>query len=84
MIIQKVFKTGNSLVITIPKHLVNELKLKEGSEMIMELDPEEESLLVKKSLKSAANTSHLTPEFKQWLDEISTRHKKLIQELARR
>lgn len=83
MLIQKLYKSGNSVVMSIPKQILSELKLKEGSEVAVEINPEEVGFAVKKKVLED-NSSPLTPEFKKWLDEISTKHKKLIQELAKR
>jgi len=43
---RKVFKAGNSLVVSIPKEAVEQLGLSEGSEAEVELDRESRRILV--------------------------------------
>jgi antitoxin MazE len=37
--VRKIFKTGNSIVISLPKEISDALELGEGSEVTVELDP---------------------------------------------
>lgn len=77
--LQTVIQVGNSLAVTIPRAFVKASKIKAGQKVFVEADPDLE--LVQMRVKNGATVS-LTPEFKQWLDEVTTKHAKTIKELA--
>lgn len=45
MLIRKIFRTGNSYVVALTKEILQKLKLKDGSPVIIELDEEKNVLL---------------------------------------
>lgn len=77
---QKVIQIGNSLGVTIPREFVKTNRLRAGQKVFVESDSDLD--LVQVSLKN--NVPSLTPEFKQWLDQISVKYAKTIKELAKR
>lgn len=83
MIIQKVFKTGNSLVITIPRESLAELKLKEGSEVFVDTDPHSQAITILPRAKKT-HRSAITPEFLKWLESFNKQYGPALKELARR
>jgi antitoxin MazE len=44
--VRKVFKTGNSMVISLPREMVERLQLNEGSEVSIELDEAGRRILI--------------------------------------
>ena len=44
--IRKIFRTGNSTVVSLPKEMLDALKLAEGSEVSVELDAEQEHITI--------------------------------------
>ena len=84
MLIQRLYKNGNSVAVTIPKDLLLELGLKEGSEVVVSADLIEKKVMVSKAPPTPQDTSSLTPEFKTWLDRISSEYQDLIVELAKK
>ncbi len=74
-------RVGNSLAVTLPKRFINGRKLKAGQKVFVEDDAD---LGVVQIHTSNGNKLSLTPEFKEWLDEVSTKHENLIRELAKK
>lgn len=77
---QKVIKIGNSLGVTLPASFIREGGLRAGEEVILEQDVVYKTIVIKP--KKLANKMRLTPEFKEWLDEISEEYEEAIKELA--
>jgi antitoxin MazE len=44
--VRKVFKTGNSMVISLPREMIENLQLSEGSEVSIELDEDGQRILI--------------------------------------
>lgn len=80
MFTQKLYKTGNSVAVTIPKQLLEELNLKEGSEVILEKKGEDIAF-ISKNTKLA---SDVTPEFMKMVDEFIDKNEDVLKELAKR
>lgn len=78
---QTVIKVGNSLAVTLPRQFTKAKKLRAGQKVFVETDADLD--LVQVRTKSEAGSA-LTPEFKKWLDEISTKYESTIRELAKR
>ena len=77
---QKIIKVGNSLAITLPVSFVREGNLKIGDELVVETTPAYQTMFVKP--KKMANKKHLTPEFYNWLENVSKKYEDVIKELA--
>lgn len=80
MFTQKLYKTGNSVAVTIPKQLLEELNLKEGSEVMIEKEGENIALISKNSKLA----SDVTPEFMKMVDEFIDKNEDVLKELANR
>lgn len=74
-------RVGNSLAVTLPKRFVNGRRLKAGQKLFVEDDVELGLVQVRTGNGSKLS---LTPEFKEWLDEVSVKYQGLIKELAKR
>ena len=80
--LQSVIQIGNSLGITFPVEYVKQAKLVAGKKVEVIHDPKTQVTIVNASGKTHA-TNTLTPEFKQWLDDISQKEADVIKALAR-
>lgn len=76
---QKVIKVGNSLAVTLPRHFIKERRIKPGQMVFVEADADLDLMQIK---TKNGKVLSLTPEFKQWLDQVSTKYEKTIKELA--
>ncbi|MDE2024919.1 MAG: AbrB/MazE/SpoVT family DNA-binding domain-containing protein [Patescibacteria group bacterium] len=80
MIIQKIYRNGNSLAITIPQQYLKDLDLQEGSEIVVEKD--------KESLRIAAKKKVLAPDvdvkFMKMLDSFIVDHEDVLRNLAKK
>ncbi|MEK7521891.1 MAG: AbrB/MazE/SpoVT family DNA-binding domain-containing protein [Patescibacteria group bacterium] len=84
---QKLYKNGSSIVVTVPKQLLRKNNLRDGSDVIVDSGPAGIGILIKpqgKAKRIKKETTSLTPEFKEWLDTLSSEEEKLICELAKR
>lgn len=78
--LQKIIKVGNSLALTIPKAFLEKSGYSVGDQVIVEHNAAHKTLLVKP--QTDKHFKSLTPEFFEWLDEISTEYEETIKELA--
>lgn len=78
---QKIIQIGNSTGVIIPKSLLIEIGLTQGSQVIIEKDPLTKSLSIRKKGEKS-NRSSLSPRFLQLLDEVNTEYGSVLQELA--
>lgn len=79
---QKIIKVGNSAAVTIPQKFLKEVGWKPGDELLMEGDSRTGILILKD--EDSPYKSKITPEFKQWLDDFTSRNKSLLEELAKK
>ena len=83
MLTQKLYKNGNSVVVTIPKEYLNDLKLKDGSEVVMEQNMDSGLIIISKKGAQKTDTK-ISPEFLHWLDSFNKKYAPALRELARR
>lgn len=76
---QKLYRNGNSVAITIPKQLLEELNLKEGSEV--EIAKKGNDLIVKQKQNLA---SDVDAKFMKMVEEFAEEHDDVLKELAKR
>ena len=78
---QKIIKVGNSAAVTIPKKFLKKIGWKVGDEVLFEEKSEDNKFIVRDA-DIEEKPSGITPEFKQWLDDVSVKYKDAIKELA--
>lgn len=83
MLIQKLYRSGNSIAVTIPKEYLNSLRLKEGSSVVVEQDPEAGIITISHK-KAAKPISKVSPEFLTWLNSFNKKYGPALKELAKR
>lgn len=83
MLTQKLYKSGNSVAVTIPKEYLKELGLRDGSQVLVDQDPDAGIIIIsRKSNKKIS--SRISPEFMKWLDSFNKEYSPALKELARR
>lgn len=80
MLVQTLYKNGNSIAVTIPHQYVSELDLKEGSEVVVEKEGKGLRILAKKYTLA----SDVDPKFMKMVDDFVNEHASVLQELAQK
>ena len=83
MFSQKLYKNGNSVAVTIPKEYLKQLNLRDGSEVVVEQDPEAGVILISRK-NGEKRSSRISPEFLIWLDSFNKKYATALKELARK
>jgi putative addiction module antidote len=81
---RKLFRNGNSLTVTIPAALADELGLQAGGTVDVEIDREHGGLLVKRTGPPASGEGPVSPEFAEWVDGFIDRYGDALRTLAKR
>ena len=79
--LRKLFRTGNSIVISIPKDILDELKLSEGESMSVELDGKQRQIVISPIEKPLAVGVDKT--FVSQVDEFIKEYRPAIEALAK-
>ncbi len=78
--VRKIFKTGNSLVISLPKNSIEQLGLQEGSEVSLKVEPEEGRLIIEPAKKQIVD---IDPTFARQLDDFIEQYRPALEALAK-
>lgn len=78
--VRKIFKTGNSLVISLPKETIQSLNLHEGSEVDINLDLDENMITIK-PIKPAL--VEIDESFAQQLNDFIEQYRPALEALAK-
>ena len=76
---RKIFKTGNSMVVSLPASAETRLGVRPGSEVDVVVD-EEQGVIIIKPVRSPA--IGVTPEFSQLIDEFIEEYRPVLEKLA--
>lgn len=78
--IRKVFKTGNSIVVSLPKEISDTLQLSEGSEVSVELDEARRQIVI-----SPVQSTHsgVDPIFARQVADFIEAYRPALEALAR-
>lgn len=78
--LRKVFKTGNSLVVSLPKDLLEPLGVKDGMDVSVELDRKNHQILIRPiEIPFAAG---LSEEFARQVNEFIEQYRPALEALA--
>ena len=77
--VRKVFKSGNSLVVALPKELLDTLRLQEGDEVAIELDDVRQQLTITPHVVEAAGVDE---SFARQVAEFIEEYRPALQALA--
>ena len=78
---QKIIQIGNSAGVTIPKEVLKETGLKNGSRVYVEKDPNGETIYITR--KERLFTSSITPDFLAVLDKVNKKYGAALKRLAK-
>jgi putative addiction module antidote len=82
MMLRKIFKTGNSVVVSLPKDAIEYLQIDEGAEVFVELDREKRRIVVTPA-ESPEAMEGVDPEFAQQVADFIEQYRPALQELAK-
>ena len=78
--VRKIFKTGNSFVISLPRESLQQLGLQEGSEVNVAVDQEEGRIIIERAQTPLAD---IDAEFAQQLNEFIENYRPALEALAK-
>lgn len=79
---QRVIQIGNSVGITIPKKILKEAGLKNGSSVYVEKDPNGKTIYI--TQKEKVFNSSITPDFLGILEKVNKRYDPALRKLAKK
>jgi putative addiction module antidote len=79
--IRRLFKTGNSIVISLPREVLDELKLIDGDDVMLRLDSVEHCIVIKKVEKPQSSTG-VDEEFARQVAEFIQEYRPALDELS--
>lgn len=79
---RKLFRTGNSLTVTLPPVLAAELRLKAGDMVDIDVDREHDGLLVRRRGRAPEDQAPISPEFAAWVDGFVDRYEDALRKLG--
>lgn len=79
---RKIFKTGNSLVVSLPKELLDPLGVKDGSDVAVELDRANGQIVIRPSRLPIA--AGLDEEFVRQVNEFIEEYRPALKSLAKK
>lgn len=77
---RKIFKTGNSLVIALPRELLDVLHLREGAEVSVDVDPKQKQILI---APTEMVVGEIDPEFARQVSDFINAYRPALEALAR-
>ncbi len=80
--LRKVFKTGNSIVVSLPKDVLEPLSVAEGDEVSIELDRKNHQIIIRPLEKRIA--SDIDASFAHQVAEFIEQYRPALESLARR
>lgn len=78
--VRKIFKTGNSLVISLPKESIQSLGLQEGSEVEVAIDKDENTIIIRPVKQLLAE---IDESFAQQLNDFIEQYRPALEALAK-
>jgi len=79
---RKVFKTGNSLVVSLPKDLLESLGLQDGTDVSVELDRKNRQILIRPAELPLAGD--LSQEFAQQVNDFIDQYRPALEALSKK
>jgi len=80
--IRRLFKTGNSIVLSLPKEVLDDLGIKDGESVNMELDRAQRRVIITPVEKPVA-IAGVNDEFASQLDDFIRQYRTALEELAK-
>ncbi|MFZ8843347.1 AbrB/MazE/SpoVT family DNA-binding domain-containing protein [Thermoflexus sp.] len=79
--VQKIFRSGNSLVVSLPKDILDMLGLDEGAEVSVEIDREQRRIII---TPAGLVLPGVNEEFARQVTEFIEQYRPALEALARR
>ncbi len=79
---QTIFQVGNSNVVSIPTHIMKNMKFKKGQKVVVEQAPNSDVVLIRPARIASKKLSD--KEFQSWLTTFMKEDSALLDELAHR
>ena len=79
--LRKIFKTGNSIVVSIPKDILEQLDLSEGEDVSVELDREQRQIVISPIDKPLAVS--VDEEFARQVNDFIAEYRPALEALAK-
>ena len=80
--LRKVFKTGNSLVVSLPKDLLEPLGMKDGTDVSVELDRQNHQILIRPARLPLAGD--VSEEFVRQVSDFIDQYRPALEALSRK
>lgn len=80
--LRKVFRTGNSMVVSLPKDALEYLGLEEGTDVSVDLDRENRQIVIS-SIAEPLAAAGVDETFARQVSEFIERYRPALEELAR-
>ena len=80
--LRKIFKTGNSVVVSLPKDAIEYLNMDEGTEVNVEVDREKRQIVITPAEPPLA-IAGVDPEFAHQIKEFIEQYQPALEELAK-
>ncbi len=80
--IRRLFKTGNSIVLSLPKEVLDELGIKDGESVNLELDREQHRLIIT-PVERPMVIAGVNEDFARQVDEFIQQYRPALEELAK-
>lgn len=80
--LRKIFKTGNSIVVSLPQEYLDLLGIRQGSEVSLEVDQENNRLVIK-PMDGPLKSVGIDAEFAEQLSDFIEKYRPALDELAR-
>jgi len=80
--LRKIFKTGNSVVVSLPKDAIEYLHMREGTEVNVELDRDKRQIVITPSDPELISAG-IDPEFSLQVAEFIEQYRPALEELAK-
>ena len=78
--VRKIFKTDNSLVISLPRESIEMLGLEEGSEVSITVDEQHRRIIIE---PAAVKLAHIDSDFAQQLGDFIEQYRPALEALAK-
>lgn len=79
---RKIVQTGSSLAVTLPREVVEQLKLEKGDEVEVSVHPQTSAIIIRAGVRYF-DDGKVTKRFKKMSAELLRRREKLYRELAK-
>ena len=79
--IRKIFRTGNSMVVSIPKDILDELQISEGEDVSVELDLQQRQILISPVEKTIS--TGIDEAFAKQVDDFIEKYRPALEALAK-